>query len=294
MEKAILRTLAYFDIFDYPVFPWEIHKWLVGEKTTLFKVEEELKKLEKKGKVQSFKGYFFLRGRKSLVKKRLERKKISESQLGEVRHFSRLFKIIPFLKMVGVSGSLSMKNSDKSDDIDLFVVTGRNRLYLTRLSFLFLLEVLGRRRRKGEKGQEIVKKYCINILLDESSLGQQDRNIYIAHEVLQMMPLWEREDVYSKFLSDNEWALKLLPNWLTNFENKLKVKNQKSKAQVKSEKFISRILDILEELVKSYQLRIMGRPNGKERILDGALYFLPDDNQERVLSEYKLRTKNLR
>lgn len=293
MEKAILKTLNYFDIFDYPLNPWEIHKWLLGQKATLYQVEGGLKKIEKKEKIGSFKGFYFLKGRKSLVNKRLVREKISDSHLKEVRYFSKLFKIVPFLKMVGVSGSLSMKNSDKNDDIDLFVVTKRKRLYLSRLWLLFLLEVLGKRRKKGEKGEEIVKKYCINILLDEDNLAQKDNNIYIAHEVLQMMPLWERDEMYSKYLSANEWAMKMLPNWITNFVINEKGKNKKSKRKANKTNLLNNVLNFLEYLAKSYQLKIMKKPKGKERIWEGALYFLPDDNQEKILSEYKLRIKSI-
>ena len=71
MEKAILKTLAYADIFDYPMTLREIHKWLINKKANLRQVEKVLSKLSKKGKVKSKKEYYFLARREEIVKRRL-------------------------------------------------------------------------------------------------------------------------------------------------------------------------------------------------------------------------------
>src|SRR5262245_34090416 len=48
MESAILKTLIYADIFDYPLKAWEIHKWLISKKKCeLSEVEESLRRLVK-------------------------------------------------------------------------------------------------------------------------------------------------------------------------------------------------------------------------------------------------------
>jgi hypothetical protein len=290
IQRAILRTLSYSDIFDFPLKAWEIHKWLIGERASLRDVELELGQLLKRKKIGSIKGYYFLGNRKGLVKKREEREKISEEHLAEVKSIMQLFKIVPWLRLVGISGSLAMKNSDKSDDIDLFLVTGKGRLFLTRLLILFLLETLGRRRKRREKDGDVYKKYCVNILLEEDSLAQQDNNIYIAHEVLQMVPVWERGGIYSKYLEENEWVFGYLPNWLTTVgqDEKLKIKDQKYRLKIKNFKGNS-LVNFLESVVRKFQLSYMGEPQGRERIGEGSLYFLPEDRSESILKIYKDR-----
>lgn len=51
--------------------------------------------------------------------------------------------------------------------------------------------------------------------------------------------------------------------------------------------------NLLEALAKWFQLRIMQKPKGMERIEDGALYFHPEDCRPKVLSEYRQKLAGL-
>lgn len=52
------------------------------------------------------------------------------------------------------------------------------------------------------------------------------------------------------------------------------------------------ILDLLENLAKKIQLKIM-RPSGMERISDRAVYFHPNDVREKILTEYKKKVSKI-
>ncbi len=67
-KKPILETLSYFDFFDYPLTAYEIWQFT---KTT--KSKEDFYKLLEKTNISSFKSFYFLKKRKSIVKKRLEK-----------------------------------------------------------------------------------------------------------------------------------------------------------------------------------------------------------------------------
>jgi hypothetical protein len=225
-----------------------------------------------------------LPGRKALVKARLEKERISKSHLQTAKYISTLFKIIPWIKLVGVSGSLAMMGSSKRDDIDLFIITSNNRIWISRLVLIVLTALTGLRRKRREKILSATGKICINLILEESNLAQQKKNIYLAHEILQMKILWQREEVYSKFLHDNFWAFKYLPNWKSGVLEKSKVKKIKEKARHGND-----FVDQLEDWAKKLQLKIMGTPDKSERIENGALYFHPEDKGIKVLEEYKRR-----
>lgn len=214
MEKAILKTLIYADIFDYPLKVYEIHKWLIGRKATLRQIEKTLVDLNKLRKVKGKKGYFFLPGQEGLIRKRHIREKQAHKFLLKVKIITAVLKIIPWIKLIGISGGLAMENTNKTDDIDLFIITAKNRLWTVRLLVLGLLSMIGQRRKAGESGRKIAGKICLNTLLEEDRLGQGKGDIYLAHEVLQMKVLWQRDGIYSKYLEDNNWAFKLLPNWI--------------------------------------------------------------------------------
>ena len=146
MEKAILKTLIYYDIFNYPLKAWEIHKWLIGKSSSLKQTEKSIHILVKKQKIKIKNGYYYLSGRSGLVKKRLEREEVSKSHLQTAKLISNIFRLIPWIKLVGVSGSLSMMGSTRTDDIDLFIVTSENRIWISRLLLIFLTSLTGLRR----------------------------------------------------------------------------------------------------------------------------------------------------
>ncbi len=52
-------------------------------------------------------------------------------------------------------------------------------------------------------------------------------------------------------------------------------------------------LNIIEKLARRLQLWYMKKPNGMERIEEGALYFHPKDYRLAVLSKYQKRTQKL-
>jgi len=286
MEKAILKTLIYADIFDYPLKAWEIHKWLIGppagragRKATLRQIEGALARLIKKRKINAKKGYYFFPRRDSLIAKRLRKQEQSTRYLRKARFLVQVLKLIPWIKLVGISGGLAMDNAQESDDIDLFIITAKNRLWISRFLALGLLSLTGQRRKVGASDKKIAGKLCLNILLEEDRLAQPNKDIYLAHEVLQMKVLWQRDGIYQKYLEDNSWALRFLPNWIGNSREKAR----------KSKNSHNTILNVFENLAKKFQLKIMQEPKGMERIENGALYFHPNDCRPEILKQYKSR-----
>ncbi len=51
--------------------------------------------------------------------------------------------------------------------------------------------------------------------------------------------------------------------------------------------------DFLEKMAKWLQLKIMKKPQGMERIEDGALYFHPNDIRGKVLESYRKKVRFL-
>jgi len=292
MEKAILKTLIYADIFDYPLKINEIHKWLIKKKATPRQMESALGRLMQRAKCKVQSEYYFLPGKNGLVAKRWRREKQSVIYFRKAKILSQILKIIPWVKLVGISGGLAMGNANKRDDIDLFIITNKNRLWISRLLALGLISLTGQRRKREDQGRKIAGKICINILLEEDRLVQKNKDIFTAHEVLQMKVLWQRDGMYSKYLSDNAWAFKFLPNWIENRikNNELRIKHKKHNSLFL---LLDAILDYFENLAKWFQLKIMQQPQGNERVEDGALYFHPQDCRLQVLSKYHQKLKKI-
>lgn len=285
MEKAIVKTLIYADLFDYPMLSQEIHKWLIGKNAPIEQVEKALKKLVKSKKVFLKQGVYFLKNRSALVKIRQDREKVSQSYYIKARWIARLFKIIPWIQLVGISGSLAMRNADKTDDIDLFIISKPNRVWLTRLLSALILELVGERRLRDASRKESQSKVCLNLLISEDALVQSKQNLYIAHEILQLKVLWERSKTYQKFLESNEWTVKFLPNWIGISAVEKRISSGMRKNWL--------LFDYLEKIVEVLQRRYMGQINGSELVGHQMLYFHPEDQGVRILTEYYKRTKKI-
>ena len=189
----MFKTLAYADIFDYPLTASEIKHWLI----------------EGDSFAPAKKGYYYLPGRKNLIALRRRRQRFSQLKWQQARKATRILSLISNVKLAAVTGALAMNNSDKNDDIDLMIVTAKNRLWLTRLIVLLLLLPWLRR------GKKINNRLCINLWLDETALvvSQTKRDLYTAHEVCQAKPVFDRDNTYQKFIAANLWYKKFLPNW---------------------------------------------------------------------------------
>jgi len=118
-----------------------------------------------------------------------------------------LFKLIPWVKLVALTGARAMNNAVPDDDIDLMIITAKNRLWLTRLILTILLFPWLRR------GRKISRRLCLNLWLDETALAIKPQNLFTAHEICQARPLFERDKLYQRFISANLWVKTCLANW---------------------------------------------------------------------------------
>lgn len=286
LSSAILSTLAYHDIFDYPLESSEICDLLIKKKADRESVAGELKRLRSMGKVGESDKYFFLRRRLRIVRLRKLRAKYSHKKFRRAVFFANLLKVIPSVKLAAISGALSMKNSRRSDDIDLVIVTSKGSLWTTR----FLANLLLFPFKRDPAGQKISDRACLNMFLDESNLSITDHNMYTAHEICQMKLLWDRDNSYGRFLRANSWIRQHLPNWRPEVE-RLTI-NDKRKKRPKALDF-RRLTLVTEKLLKAFQLWYMRNKLTTERISSTQLFFHPKNTQEKVLADYQKRLKKL-
>lgn len=288
LGESIIATLAYHDLFDYPLTQDEIHRYLIEKKSPLGSVEKELANLNRNKKIFHGKSYYSLPKRSKIIKTRIQRTKRSEAKYKRALLYAKILKTIPFLKLVALSGALSMRNSQKDDDIDLVLVSKKGTLWTTR----FLANTLLFNVKRNPQSPKTSNKACLNIFIDESSLTIKDQNIYIAHEICQMKPLWDRNETYSRFINSNQWVDKYMPNWRPQ-----EMENGKWKMESGGvEKFSTFNLkpSTLEKLLRLLQLRYMQSKITTEKIGEYQLFFHPKDTQSWVIGEYESRLKKLK
>jgi len=210
MERAILQTLCYHDIFDYPLTLEEIHRFLIGKKASLKKIQLTIRHSPYAICQQ---GFYFLSGREKIVAIRKRREKYSRKKFLIAKKATRFLRLIPTIKMIAITGALAVNNVKEEDDIDFLIVASKNRLWLTRIQAVLLIELFASRPQL-DKGR-LQDTICLNIFLDENYLQmpKEKQNLFVAHELVQMKLLWQKDNVYQKILKENQWVKKFLPNW---------------------------------------------------------------------------------
>lgn len=205
LKFAILQTVAYADVFDYPLKTQEVHRYLTGSSASPEQTDEGLRELAgQAGPLRCVDGYYLLAGRESIVAIRLRREKIAARLWPRAVHYGGMIAALPFVRMVAVTGSLAMRNVEQDADLDYLVVTAPGRLWLCRAMAL----ALGRWAALATLGKTSL---CPNYLISENALEFPDQSLYAAHELAQMVPL-SGMPVYRRIRALNPWVRDFLPN----------------------------------------------------------------------------------
>jgi hypothetical protein len=204
IEEAILRTILYADVFYFPMTAREIHHFLIADTpTSLQSIEEALTCSPRLARLVETDDIYFARaGRSDLIRLRIERERASHELWSRALFYGRWLARLPFVRMVALTGALAMRNAANArDDVDYVLVTAEHRVWLAR-AFAIVLVRLGRLR-----GITL----CPNYVLAEGALEQERHDLFIAHEVAQMVPI-SGFDVYHTMRDCNRWVGDFLPN----------------------------------------------------------------------------------
>lgn len=294
LKKAVIATLIYHDIFNYPLRLSEINRYLIGKKAGQKSVEKALGFLIQNKRIGKHKNFFFLKGKKSIVNLRLQRQRYSVTKLKKAKLYAQILKLIPSVKLVAVSGALAMGNSHKGDDIDLVIVTSKNLIWTTRFVANILLWLF----KRDPHGQKKADRACLNLFLDESALKIQDQNLYTAHEIAQLKPLWDRRKTYSRLIKSNNWLQTYLPNWKPEEQGSTLTQERGAtlgftRSRYSLDEILIFSLRPLETILKNFQLAYMKSKITTEKIGDKQLFFHPQETQEKVLKIYNKKIRNL-
>jgi hypothetical protein len=283
-KKAIIQTIIYSDIFDFPMKEQEL--WYFLKSTESIAKEHFIKALATIPAITSKSGYYVLKNRMSIVQKRKNRGKISERKLILAKKAARILSYIPSILFIGVSGSLALRNTEEYDDIDFFIITEEGTIWSTRFFTLILLHVLGIRRKKYSRATKDI--VCLNMIIEKKAVAfpRPKQDTYIAHEIAQLMPLINKRQTYEYFLVANRWLHAYLPNVITP-------PNNLPRYEKEYRSFLHTIVNVLaiESLLKKIQLFSINRTKTTETISNNFLAFHPHDNRKRILDVYNHRLK---
>ncbi|MBI2431130.1 MAG: hypothetical protein HYV39_03890 [Candidatus Levybacteria bacterium] len=279
LHKSILKTLAYADIFDSPLTLHQLWQFLISERRVDKNVVE--RSIATILTIEKINDYFCFRGRAHIVDKKIATIADSSEKYRRAAKASLFLSRIPTVVLIGVSGGLAVGNVSKDDDIDLFIIAQKGTLWMTRFFSNLLLDALRMRRKRGAR--DISGKICLNMFIEERGIAipKNKQNLYTAHEIAQMILLFERNNTYQRFLQANTWVEKFLPNSI----------DIKKKLPILISEYLSIFLSSFEFLAKKVQLWYMKKHRTREEINDYILAFYPFDYEKKLLKKYEERLK---
>ena len=300
LKKRILSTLIFFDLQDYPLTLLELQRFLIADwesiqqqtdrqgelaeiKTDVSKPVSLMEILscldnECQGLVEQHLGFYYLPGKRELVERRLRNYLYGLKREKLISRYAWILRHVPFVRSAGLGGSQAMGLQKPGSDIDLFIVTDPQYMWLARTSVTVVFQFLGKRRH----GQNIANRFCLNHYVAGPKALRQIRTLYSAMEYGRLRPLVYGQHLLVYQQNNQSWINVFFPNW------------QPVPAGFESQSYLQKVLEkllhnglgrTLERLFKAWQL-----PKIKKSkfiiVEDDELSFHPDSKQENLLDGF--------
>ena len=195
----ILKTIIYFSIFKYPITKEEIIAFSAINKRN---IDEEIGFLENKGIIFNHNGYYSCCEDHTLVKRRLDGNAQAKKVMPTAIRRGRFIAKFPFVESVCISGALSKNYYDKEGDVDFFIITRKNRLWVARMILTLFRKVFL---------LNSTKYFCTNYYLSANNLELEEKNRFTATEIATLIPIAGEKNI-RELREKNNWIYDFFPN----------------------------------------------------------------------------------
>ncbi len=298
LEKAILKTILYFDIFDYPLTENELWSWLYNYQVQDKLDHEEFKKIicDKSNTLYQYfekkNSLFFLKGRSELIELRELKRELSLKKIRRARLIGKILAFVPWVKMIALTGDVAYLNAQEDADLDFFIIARKGSIWATRFWCAGLMKILGLR--PDFKRQKFSNRACLSFFISEDYLNlepvllkdktEQANDPHFAYWLTQFLILYAEDDLEKKFFLENEWLKKYLPNWQAPVFNFVSQKSilmlLKNIFRVTTTTFEENVYKRIQLKILNQKLKILARQNKDVIINDKMLKLHQNDSRE--------------
>lgn len=204
IKELIVVHVCYRDIFNAPVSIDALKIWMGIRNDNLPIFDTALEELKSEGLIIESMGYVAYITKEEIIQDQWKKNELTKQIIAKGQRGLTILSKIPFIKFVGISGSVAAKNPTNNSienhvDLDLYIVTAKNTVWcflLLERIFAFLVKVF--------RSNHF---YCCNYVTDESFLEIYNKNFYTATELVNMKPIINK-GVFSKLIAINRWIEK--------------------------------------------------------------------------------------
>lgn len=204
LGEQVIKTLLYFDIFNYPLKADEVYNFLRIHNTSETSVVLCLNSLAERNQIFRFGDFYSLQGDERIIHRRIQGNKKADKFLKVAKTKARFIARFPFVRAVMASGSLSKGYMDEKSDLDFFIVTESKRLWIARTLLVLYKRIFLFNSHN---------RFCVNYFIDTAHLEIEDKNLFTATELATLIPLYNIS-CYSALQSSNLWVREFLPNFM--------------------------------------------------------------------------------
>ena len=215
LEKSIIKTCAFFDLFDYPLTALEIKQWLIGEAgqpaAGLAQIYDCLSRSEfLKTSLSQTDGFYSLAGRGTISATRLRRYQITQKKYRLARRGLRALASLPFVDGVFLCNNFGYNNLHSRSDIDIFLTVRPGRIFLVRLLATLAVAICGLRPSKTVQADRLcLSFYLASDALDFSRLKIAADDLYLSYWLNNLLPVYGTVNLSAA----NPWLKQILPNF---------------------------------------------------------------------------------
>ena len=204
--QSIIRTLAFYDaVGSIPLTKIELYKYLIKNGHTRFELSfgNFINALDSEWEflspyITKKRGFYFLKKNSAAYAKRVGEGKTGVKKWRIAVSMARLISFLPFVRMIGVTGSLALNSTTKNSDIDILIVVKRGHIWTTRVLVSMLTQVLGKRR----YGKFIRDRICLNHYISDNESVLRPNHLFSEHICSTFVPVW-KETSYDPIFSRN-------------------------------------------------------------------------------------------
>ncbi|WP_298221328.1 nucleotidyltransferase domain-containing protein [Flavobacterium sp.] len=199
-----LKTILYFSIFKYPLKIDEIHSYTNHKE--LAETTRELEHLLAERILTKVDDFYVYGSDLDSVPRRMKGNVLAQKALVKAREKANLISKFPYVEAVGVSGSLSKGYYDQDSDIDFFVITTHNKLWICRTFLILYKKIFLLNSRKF---------FCVNYFISSEQLEIAEQNRFTATELNTLIPMQGKAH-FEKFYTKNTWVKNYFSKFNTN------------------------------------------------------------------------------
>lgn len=145
---------------------------------------------------------------------RKEKNKYIDQFTEKINKFWKLYKSLPFISEIFLCNSISFNSLKEDSDIDIFIITKRNKLRRARFFSELYFGIIWQKRFKNNKKQ----KFCLSFYTREDNTNlypimlKNKSDIYLWYRLAHLVPLYQEKQ------NDN-WIYKANPRFNAMFPN---------------------------------------------------------------------------